>query len=247
MRIQLVRDDRLATSLHGEAHSIAKPANDLLGFRDDDRYLGWLKDQWGKLAPSRREVESLAEFAGVLGDIAIEASRRGGTIDYARLAPLLSQVRRFGPREIEVRSLAELATWAFSREFERGIDQLVVCRSCGKPYFARPPFKEPYYCQRPAPNLTMTCAQLYAHERFTKERAEWSKEYRKIMARKLRGKVSELDFRLWKDSNRAGVRGKDWIPFDEWAEQHEAMKREVGADPGDVAASIAKIEKEENE
>ena len=62
-----------------------------------------------------------------------------------------------------------------------------------------------YNCSRPAPGLTMTCAQLHSQDRFARERGEWSKEYRKVMARKLRGSVSEKEFRAWKSAVRASA------------------------------------------
>jgi hypothetical protein len=66
----------------------------------------------------------------------------------------------------------------------------------------------------------LTCAQLDAQDRFARDRSEWSKEYRKVMARKQRGTVSEKEFRAWKSVSRPGKRGTDWVPFDEWKEQH---------------------------
>jgi len=107
------------------------------------------------------------------------------------------------------------------------------CPTCHRPWFARGSRRgqelierdeatgevglvAAYNCSRPAPGLTMTCAQLQAHDRFAREREEWTREYRKLMARKLRGTVSEKDFRAWKAGSEPGERGKDWIPFDEW-------------------------------
>ena len=67
----------------------------------------------------------------------------------------------------------------------------------------------------------MTCAQLEATIRFAREWSEWSKEYRKVMARKLRGTVSGSDFQAWKAVSNPGKRGEDWTPFDEWKEKQD--------------------------
>jgi hypothetical protein len=245
VRIYRIREDRIALSLDdlpesvGGRYSIAKPINDVLGLRNDDRYAVWLEQQWGELAPSRRSMAQLAGARDDLERVAVAAMKPGGTTDYGSLAPLLSQVARFpGRDEIEVPSLAALAAWALERELDRNIDPLITCPSCQRPWFARGSrtgrqdlplaisreekggdernLIAAYNCQRPAPGLTMTCAQLHAHDRFAREREEWSKEYRKVMARKVRGSVSEEEFRAWKSVAKAGERGKDWTPFDEW-------------------------------
>jgi Family of unknown function (DUF6076) len=234
MRIELVREDRLAL-LSGAVYSIAKPVNDVLGLRDDERYTEWLDQEWGELAPTRatiakmvgprKKAEPEAHFRDDFAEIAETAHAPGGSIDYARLAPLLSQVRYY-PGGIEIPSLAVLAPWALERA-ARGVYWFGNCTRCERPFFAqsvvgRPSIAaalEPRYCSRPAPGLTVTCSQLEATDRFARERSEWSKEYRKVMARKLRGTVSERDFRAWKAVSSPGKRGEDWTPFDEWKEQ----------------------------
>ena len=249
MRIYLIRDDRIALP-DGSSYAVAKPINDLLALRDDPRYLAWLEAEWEELAPSqvdvarmmspRRKAEPESHAPADLAEIAVVAA--GGTeqfgdaahtINYARLAPLLSRVKYFMPEvagtlELEVPSLAVLAAWALVREIERG-DWLMQCTSCQQLFFTRVPVGKrlaaaatpEWYCHRPAPGLTISCAQVHAHERFAQERKAWSREYRKVMARKLRGAVSERDFRAWKAISRPGQSGKDWIPFDEWREKND--------------------------
>jgi Family of unknown function (DUF6076) len=240
--IRLVRDDRLKLP-DGTTYAVAKPVNDVLGLRADERYLIWLDAEWGELAPTseqvarmlgrRRKTEPDSHLAVDLGRIAEVAG--GGTeefgdaahtIDYVRLAPLLAQVKSLGyARSIEVPSLAALAAWALVQEVEHGSHVLRQCSSCQRPFFARVPAGMTrlaaatvleWYCQRPAPGLTISCAQVHAVDRFGREREEWSREYRKVMARKLRGTVSEKEFRAWKAVSGPGERGKDWIPFDQW-------------------------------
>jgi len=249
-RVQLTRDDRIRLSLHGEAFALTRPVNDLMGLRDEPTYLEWLKRNWGDLAPSPALVKELLagggrarkrpdrhhhdrSFVATLGELAAQTSEPSvAGIDYEWLAPFLTQVLfHFGHREIEVPSLSVLAAWALDHHIHRALshrdaDYVAACDHCNRLWFGRPraDFR---YCDRPAPGLTMTCAQLHAHERFARERVEWSKEYRKIMARKVRGTVSEGEFRLWKASCKPGERGKDWIPFDEWKAQKTAPK-EVG-------------------
>jgi hypothetical protein len=235
MRLALAREDRLALP-SGAVYSILKPVNDVLGIRDDERYAEWLDQEWGKLAPSRatiakmvgtrRKNEPEAHFRDDFAEIAETAHVPGGSIDHARLGPLLSQVRYY-PGGIEVPSLAVLVAWALE-QLLRGGYWFGNCARCERPFFARSASGRPSiataslprYCSRPAPDLTVTCAHLEAADRFARERSEWSKEYRKVMARKLRGTVSESDFRAWKAVSNPGKRGEDWTPFDEWKEQH---------------------------
>jgi hypothetical protein len=225
VRIELVREDRLPLP-GGAVVSIAKPINDVLGFRNDDRYADWLGKDWQELAPSRREAATYARLRDELATIAAAASKEGGTLDMAQLAPFLSRVKYYAGA-IEVPSLAVLAAWALEREVQRRVDWLSDCPICHRPWYTRPrtlasALAEPNrYCARPAPGLTVTCAQLEATDRFARERSEWSKEYRKVMARKLRGTVSRSDFEAWKAVSNPGKRSEDWTPFDEWKEKQD--------------------------
>ena len=93
MRITLPRDDRLALP-DGTGHAVAKPINDLLGLRDDDRYAAWLEEEWGELAPSQESAAVMvgskacgnpeAHLRDDLALIAHHASKDGGTVDHAR-------------------------------------------------------------------------------------------------------------------------------------------------------------------
>jgi hypothetical protein len=247
MRLSLIRDDRL-TLPDGDVRSVARPVNDLLGLRDEERYLDWLEGQWGELAPSRESIAELIDLRDKLASIADETTnelgRIEGKLDYERLAPFLSQIT-YREGDIDVPSLAVLAAWALVREVERGVDVRVTCPSCGRPWFARGARRgdallerdsdeggliAAYNCSRPAPGLTMTCAQLHAHDRFAREREDWNREYRKVMARKLRGSVSEEEFRAWRSVSSAGERGKDWTPFDEWRTRGGARAPERSSD-----------------
>jgi hypothetical protein len=248
MRVYAIRDDRLSLSPEGDARSVGKPLNDFLGLRDEEPYLAWIEAQWGELAPSRESIAELLELRAELANVAAEATDRlgrieGGYIDYTRLAPLLSKVTYYAG-DIDVPSLEVLAAWALVREIERGAELLVYCPTCGHPWFARrskrdnelleregaigdEPLITAYNCARPAPGLTMTCAQLDAHDRFAREREDWNREYRKVMARKVRGTVSEDDFRAWKAVSNPGARGKDWIPFDEWKARGQRARKDT--------------------
>ena len=237
VRIHLSRDDRIvigATSALEAALrpavAIAKPVNDVLGFRDEDRYIDWLEGEWGDLAPSKGDIPGLLAARDLLTAVAIAARDR--RIDYAALAPYLTAVEHFGSalgHTIEVPSLPVLAAWALDRELQRGLDPFERCVSCDRLGFVRLTRRSDpgsqlaaalgggdWRCARPAPGLTITCAQLAAHDRFARERGDWSREYRKVMARKLRGTVSEADFRAWKATSGPGERGRDWLPYDEW-------------------------------
>lgn len=238
MRIHLSRDDRIVIGATnaleaalGRAVAVAKPINDLLGLRDDSRYIDWLESEWGELAPSQADVAGLLATRDMLAAVAVEAqtTRR---IDYAALAPHLTPVEHYGSAlesAIEVPSLSVLAAWALDHELQRGLDPFARCVSCSRPGFVRLTRRSDpdsqlaaalggvdWRCARPAPGLTITCAQLAAHDRFARERGDWSREYRKVMARKLRGTVSEADFRAWKATSGPGERGRDWVPYDEW-------------------------------
>ena len=93
MRITLPRDDRLALP-DGTGHAVAKPINDLLGLRDDDRYAAWLEEEWGELAPSQ---ESAAVMVG--------SKARGNPEAHLRddLAPSLTMRARTVERSITPR------------------------------------------------------------------------------------------------------------------------------------------------
>ena len=62
----------------GVVVSIAKPINDVLGFRNDDRYANWLGQDWQELTPSRREAATYARLRDELATIAAAASKEGG-------------------------------------------------------------------------------------------------------------------------------------------------------------------------
>jgi hypothetical protein len=228
MRLTLVRGDRIALELGGEAYAITRAINDVLGllgrdeFHDEFEYLEWLERTWDGLAREKILPDILETLAEIAKDV---TSTPGSSIDYERLAPLLSQVRLFvGKGEIEVPSLAVLAAWALERTLQRGVERgadLLVCEHCRRLWFGRAP-ADARYCNRPAPGLTMTCAQLHASQRFALEREEWARHYRKIMARKRRGTITEEQFRSWKAFNKAGIRGQDWTDFDEWTAKQEA-------------------------
>src|SRR5436190_17904800 len=116
MRLTLVRGDRIALELGGEAYGVTKPINDVLGligrdeFHDEFEYLEWLERTWGGLARKKILPDILETLAEIASDV---TSKPGSPIDYERLGPPLSQVGLFvGEGEIEVPSLVALAAWA---------------------------------------------------------------------------------------------------------------------------------------
>jgi hypothetical protein len=61
----------------------------------------------------------------------------------------------------------------------------------------------------------MSCAQVHAHARFAEHQADWNREYRRIYARKLRGTITESDWRAWvNDASR--LRPNLVLSFDTW-------------------------------
>ena len=142
-----------------------------------------------------------------------EQLRDHGTLPYGELAPLLEAVEHAGPDTITVPSLPSLAAWALSRAAESDTT-VSICGECGLPWISR---RAVDYCYRPAPGKTMTCAQLHAHARFAELRTEWNREYRKIYARKLRGSVTEDDWRGWiKDATSLRKNASIVLPYDLW-------------------------------
>lgn len=197
---------------------IAKPINDLLGLRDDGSYLAWLEGDWQRWArrPAARKwiregiPERLAEAARLTS---------GGRVPYAKLADLLERIR-YGEAELDARSLPALAAWALQDVTQRGFEAR-RCEECGRMWFSRSSTTR--YCYRPAPGLLMTCAQLHAHERFAERRDRWNKEYRRIYARKLRGTVSDDDWREWRAEGTAKA-PEFFIPFDLWKQLRDAQR-----------------------
>src|SRR5262249_17408991 len=110
-------------------YAATKPANDLLGLRDDVRYRDWLGDEWGSLAPDDSELSDAFAARDLLEDVARSRVGSHGTrIDYAALAPLLSQAEYLGDA-IEVPSLTVLAAWGLERELQRR-SYLGTCATC---------------------------------------------------------------------------------------------------------------------
>jgi hypothetical protein len=167
--------------------------NVLIGLRDDPRYLKWIESMWPGLVTRRQLRHWLSDGVPVLLAAAADQLREDRTLPYGKLAPLLEEVEHAGPSTITVPSLPALAAWALSRAGQSAA--VSICGECGLPWISRTAVD---YCYRPAPGKTMTCAQLHAHVRFAEQRAEWNREYRRIYARKLRGTVSEEDWKHWR-------------------------------------------------
>jgi Zn-finger nucleic acid-binding protein len=189
--------------------------NSLAGLRTDAAYMAWMRQLWGRLATPRQMQEWLAEDVPGRLTRAATHTREHGTIPYGDLADLLELVRYKGDGEtITVPSLPTLAAWAFVRGVESG-HQISVCGECNNVWLSRQPVE---YCYRPAPGKTTTCAQLHAHARFAEQREQWNKEYRRIYARKLRGTVTQAEWKAW-NTETAPLREAGWIvPFDLWKE-----------------------------
>ena len=167
--------------------------NDLIGLRDDAEYLAWMESQWLGLVTRRQLRRWLSDGVPALLARAAEQLRERGTLPYGELAPFLETVERTGPDRITVPTLPSLAAWALSRSADSAVT-VSTCGECGLPWISR---QSVDYCYRPAPGKTMTCAQLHAHARFAEQRAAWNREYRRIYARKLRGTITDTDWRRW--------------------------------------------------
>jgi hypothetical protein len=200
-----------------ERYPIAAVAatNDLIGLRNDPKYLSWMEAGWPGLVTRRQLRRWLTEGVPALLARAARQLRDRGTLPYSELAPYLEAVEHTGPDKITIPALPALAAWALSRSADSDTT-VSTCGECGLPWISRQPVD---YCYRPAPGKTMTCAQLHAHARFAKQRTEWNREYRRIYARKLRGTVSNNDWRAWltqtKPLRQAG-RPVENYTFDLW-------------------------------
>ena len=203
--------------IEGQRYPIAAVAatNDLIGLRNDPKYLSWMEAGWQGLVTRRQLRRWLSDGVPALMARAAEQLREQGTLPYGELAPFLETVEHTGPDKITVPSLPSLAAWALSR----GADSATTVSTCGEcdlPWISRQPVD---YCYRPAPGKTMTCAQLHAHARFAKQRTEWNREYRRIYARKLRGTVSDADWHDWVTATKPIRKANgpvDAYTFDHW-------------------------------
>jgi hypothetical protein len=239
--------------IDGQRYPIAAvtATNDLIGLRDDPKYLNWMEKTWHGLVTRRQLRSWLADGVPALLGAATEQLRERGTLPYGTLAPLLEAVEHAGPDKIRFPSLPSLAAWALSGAGQSAI--VSICGECGLPWISRKPVD---YCYRPAPGKTMSCAQLHAHARFAELRAEWNREYRRIYARKLRGTVSEPDWKKWfAFATRLRKNANYILTYDEWmasrqpgSPQFAAFRRRLAEEYGEeeaermVAESRAEVE-----
>jgi hypothetical protein len=95
----------------------------------------WLDRDWKELARSRRDAAGYARLRDELATVAAAASKPGGTLYVAQLAPLLTRVK-YGalPGQFEVPSLPVLAAWALEREVQRRVNSLSECPTCQRPW-----------------------------------------------------------------------------------------------------------------
>jgi hypothetical protein len=190
-----------------------RATNDLIGLRNDAKYLAWMESTWPELVTRRQLRRWLSEGVPELLDRAAQQLRERGTLPFGELAALLETVERTGSDRISVPSLPSLAAWALSCSAESAAI-VSICGECGLPWISRTAVD---YCYRPAPGKTITCAQLHAHARFAELRGEWNREYRRIYARKLRGTVSEEDWNQWLTVANPLRKKQDIIlPYDMW-------------------------------
>jgi hypothetical protein len=190
-----------------------RATNDLIGLRNDTKYLAWMESTWPELVTRRQLRRWLSEGVPALLARAVQQLRERGTLPFGELAALLETVERTDPDRISVPSLPSLAAWALSCSAESA-NIVSICGECGLPWISRTAVD---YCYRPAPGKTMTCAQLHAHARFAELRAEWNREYRRIYARKLRGTVSEEDWKQWLDvANPLRKKNDIILTYDKW-------------------------------
>lgn len=200
--------------IEGQRYPIAAvtATNDLIGLRDDPKYFNWMEKTWQELVTRRQLRRWLSDGVPELLAAAAEQLRDRGTLPYGTLAPLLEAVEHAGPDKIRIPSLPSLAAWALSGAGQSST--VSICGECGLPWISRQPVD---YCYRPAPGKTMTCAQFHAHARFAELRAEWNREYRRIYARKLRGTVTEGDWKQWLAVARPLHKEANLVlPYDSW-------------------------------
>lgn len=147
-----------------------------------------------------------------------------GRIPYAELGPRLERIQ-FQPGQFECPDFPTLAAWSLERSAQSGA-RIVECPSCQRPHFVSRGSSA--YCRRPAPGLSTTCAQSYAHEVFAERRNEWNKEYRRIHARKLRGTVSEEDWQRWRTDPDGSARAPEiFTTFDRWIDPQVEIDRQM--------------------
>jgi hypothetical protein len=197
----------------GETFTYLVPGNDLLGLRDEPSYLDWIERRWTGVIAKRRSLRWLRD--GTV-DALIAAARLAaeGQGVYSLLAPWLDRIRFHAGGTLEVPDFPALAAWSIERCVSAGL-RLVECPECERPRYASRSAGS--YCYRPAPDRTMTCAQLHAHERFAEKRRDWNAEYRRIYARKLRGTVSDEEWQAWRsDEMGSALAPEQFIPFDLW-------------------------------
>ena len=208
--------------------------NALIGLRDDAKYLTWMESIWPGLATRRQLRRWLSDGVPALLTRATKQLRMQGTLPYGELAPLLEMVEHPGPEMITVPSLPSLAAWALSRSAESNVT-VSICGECSLPWISRGAVD---YCYRPAPGKTMTCAQLHAHARFAELRTQWNREYSQVYARKLRGTVTEQDWKQWLAAANPLRKTKDVIlPYDLW----KSYMQSGSSQSAETEASVAEM------
>ena len=212
--------DPATLGVTGFTHRV--PAGDLLGLRDEQPYYVWLERRWGSIA-SRRRAKRWIQDGNVEELVRLANAAMAGRIPYAELGPRLERIQ-FQPGHFTCPDFPTLAAWSLERSAQSGV-RIVECPKCQRPHFVSRGSST--YCRRPAPGLSTTCAQSYAHEVFSERRSAWNKEYRRIHARKLRGTVSEEEWTRWRtDPDGSGRAPEIFTPFDRWVDPQFEIDRQ---------------------
>lgn len=220
--------------------SPTKPANDLIGLRDDEGYLVHLAMTdyfsfwpWGADAQTRREDFDEALFAGLEGEIAVwtkgrlpslflRGARQAAEEGHfsAKLAPHYERatLRAEQADEVPDGDLPALAAWGLQEALHLRPLEVRECPLCKVPWLADAD-QPSSYCTRPYPGKQMTCRALKKDEDFRENRGDWRREYKRVYERVKRGTLSEEVWERWRADNSPDA----WHPLETWLKKNEAL------------------------
>lgn len=82
------------------------------------------------------------------------------------------------------------------------------CPSCKRPWLGSR--GEADLCNRPMPRKRRTCREIAAAKKFERTHGDYRREYRRVWTLMRRGRITEMDWILWKTENGPD----DWEPFE---------------------------------
>jgi len=135
------------------------------------------------------------------------------------LLPHLARVRWPEDRQAaDVPDVTAFGAWSVTQLLtkRRRESVLAVCVHCGEPWL--PPRRDARYCWRQAPGRQSSCRATAAQHAYLESHGDYSRERRRLGQRVRRGRLDQREYDAWKQRNRPGDRGVDWVPFDEWKE-----------------------------